>query len=70
MRIRPMPAFVLMSLLASAGCQSSPSAPSCEPMPIPAWMLQKREPNLTQRLLNELSPSDQTETTQSGSSTH
>lgn len=66
MRTRPMPTFVLLSLMASAGCQSLPSAQSCEPpAPPPAWTMQKREPNLTQRLLNELSESPTTVTTPS-----
>ncbi|MNO05270.1 Lipoprotein Rz1 precursor [compost metagenome] len=57
---------VLLSLLALAGCPSRPPVPQCEPPPAPpAWMMQKREPTLTPRLLNELSPSPTTETRQS-----
>lgn len=46
------------------GCQSSsPSRPlpvvmQCLPPPAPAaWFMEEREPNLTERLLNELSAS-------------
>lgn len=44
------------------GCQSSlpriqPVADQCLPPPVPAaWFMEKRVPDLTQRLLNELSP--------------
>lgn len=49
--------FVLMSLLALSGCQSVPVA-----LPELPQEIQKREPNLTQRLLTTLSPSQQTAT--------
>ncbi|WP_371857879.1 lysis system o-spanin lipoprotein Rz1 [Pseudomonas sp. B27(2017)] len=45
------------------GCQSSsmrvqPMAVQCLPPPAPAaWIMQPYAPNLTQRMLNELSPS-------------
>ncbi len=47
-------------------CQSSsPTAPptvmACQPAPTPAaWFMEAREANLTQRLLDELSPSPTT----------
>ncbi len=45
------------------GCQSSsmrvqPVAVQCQPVPKPAaWFMERHEPDLTQRMLNELSPS-------------
>ena len=46
------------------GCQSSstqptlPKAATCQPPPAPAaWIMQPYEPDLTRRMLNELSPS-------------
>lgn len=45
------------------GCQSSlpriqPVAVQCQPVPPPtAWFMEERVPDLTQRMLNELSPS-------------
>ncbi|MNE86291.1 hypothetical protein D3C80_1833750 [compost metagenome] len=46
------------------GCQSSstpriqPVAVQCQPLPAPAaWFMAPQEPNLTQRMLNELSAS-------------
>jgi len=45
------------------GCQSSlpriqPVATQCLPPPSPAaWFMEEQEPNLTQRMLKELSPS-------------
>lgn len=50
------------------GCQSSlpriqPVAVQCQPVPKPAaWFMEERAPNLTQRMLNELSPSPETVT--------
>ena len=51
-------------LLLICGCQSfstpriQPVAATCLPPPAPsAWFMQPVEPNLTQRMLNELSPS-------------
>lgn len=59
---------VIASLLLICGCQSYstqalPVAPvECLPPPPPAaWFMQPREPDLTQRMLNELSPSLTTE---------
>ncbi|MNE84883.1 hypothetical protein D3C80_1818250 [compost metagenome] len=54
-------AYVIASLLLISGCQSySPPqvvAVGCQPPPAPAaWFMAPREPNLTQRLLDELSP--------------
>ena len=56
-------------LLLSCGCQSYSTPPhrvvavGCQPPPAPAaWFMEAREPNLTQRLLNELSPSPETVT--------
>lgn len=56
---------VMLCALVNVGCQSQPVAQVCEPLAIPAppaWMMQPHEPNLTQRLLNELSESPQTVT--------
>ena len=45
------------------GCQSSspriqPVAVQCQPVPAPAaWFMEEREPDLNQRMLNELSES-------------
>ncbi|CAM3936462.1 Lipoprotein [Pseudomonas wadenswilerensis] len=57
-------ACAIASLLLISGCQSySPPQPrvvavGCQPPPAPAaWFMEPREANLTQRLLNELSPS-------------
>ncbi|CAM4007251.1 Lipoprotein [Pseudomonas wadenswilerensis] len=57
-------ACAIASLLLISGCQSySPPQPrvvaaECQPPPAPpAWFMEPREANLTQRLLNELSPS-------------
>jgi hypothetical protein len=60
-------ACAIASLLLISGCQSfSPSqvvAVGCQPPPPPAaWFMAPREANLTQRLLNELSPSPVTVT--------
>lgn len=54
-------------LLLISGCQScSPPrvvAVGCRPPPKPAaWFMEPREPNLTRRLLDELSPSPETGT--------
>ena len=55
-------ACVTSLLLLMCGCQSSlpriqPVAATCLPPPVPpAWFMQPVEPNLTQRMLNELSP--------------
>ena len=52
--------------LLMSGCQSSlqsiqPVAVTCLPLPAPsAWFMQPVEPNLTQRMRNELSPSPTT----------
>jgi hypothetical protein len=52
-----------------SGCQSYSTPPprvvaaGCQPLPAPAaWVMERREPNVTQRLLNELSPSLETVT--------
>lgn len=38
--------------------QIQPVAVQCQPVPQPAaWFMEEYEPNLTQRMLNELSPS-------------
>ena len=57
-------AYAIVSLLLTSGCQSySPLQPKvvavgCQPPPAPsAWFMEPREPNLTQRMLNELSTS-------------
>ncbi|ROQ53686.1 hypothetical protein EDF85_1450 [Pseudomonas putida] len=64
MHKKPGIAFVIGWLLLICGCQSySPPPPrvvavGCQPPPAPAtWFMEPREPNLTQRMLNELSPS-------------
>ena len=58
---------VTVLLLLMCGCQSfstpqiQPVAAKCLPPPAPsAWFMQPVEPNLTQRMLNELSPSPTT----------
>ena len=55
---------VTVLLLLMCGCQSfstpriQPVAATCLPPPAPsAWLMEPREPNLTQRMLNEFSPS-------------
>ena len=58
-------AFVTSLLLLMSGCQSSsrirPVAATCLPPPAPsAWFMQPVEPNLTQRMLKELSVSPTT----------
>ncbi|VVN32287.1 hypothetical protein PS676_04880 [Pseudomonas fluorescens] len=56
-------ACAIVSLLLICGCQSSspmiqPIAVQCHPVPAPAaWFMEERAPDLTQRMLNELSPS-------------
>ena len=59
--------LLLVSIAVLSGCQSPPVRVSTCPKPdIPALMIEKREPNLTQRLLKVFSLSDETETPQSG----
>ncbi len=58
-------ACVTALLLQIYGCQSysppRPVAVGCQPPPAPAaWFMEPREPNLTQRMLNELSESPMT----------
>ncbi|ROQ83680.1 hypothetical protein EC837_0535 [Pseudomonas protegens] len=62
-------ACVIGLLLLTCGCQSFSTPPprvvavGCQRPPAPAaWFMEEREPNLTQRLLNELSPSPETVT--------
>ena len=62
-------ASAIASLLLSSGCQSLSTqqlelhSAECQPVPEPeAWFMQAREPNLTRRMLNELSASPMTET--------
>ena len=57
-------ACAIASLLLNSGCQSSSTqalelrSAECPPPPEPeAWFMEPREPNLTQRMLNELSAS-------------
>ncbi|WP_413037926.1 hypothetical protein [Pseudomonas ogarae] len=57
-------ACAIALLLPMSGCQSSstptmlPPVVQCLPPPAPAaWIMEAREPDLTQRMLNELSPS-------------
>ena len=54
-------------LLLTCGCQSwstptsRPVVVQCHPVPAPAaWFMEEHAPDLTQRLLNELSPSPET----------
>ena len=61
------PACVIALLLLTCGCQSystqrtQPLAVDCQPPPAPAaWIMEPREPNLTERMLNELSESPAT----------
>jgi hypothetical protein len=51
------------------GCQSystpriQPVVAQCQPVPAPAaWFMEERAPDLTPRMLNELSPSEETAT--------
>ncbi|WP_026145515.1 lysis system o-spanin lipoprotein Rz1 [Pseudomonas sp. RHF3.3-3] len=62
-------ACVIAWLLPICGCQSSstaatpPAAVRCLPPPPPAaWFMQPHAPDLTRRMLNELSPSPTTAT--------
>ena len=62
-------ACAIASLLLSSGCQSLSTqqlelrSAECQPIPEPeAWFMEPREPNLTQRMLNELSASPTTVT--------
>ena len=56
-------AFAIALPLLICGCQSSltriqPVAVTCQKPPAPAaWIMQPYEPDLTRRMLNELSPS-------------
>ncbi len=55
-------ACVIASLLPICACQSwsnaTPSVTQCLPPPAPAaWIMQPYAPNLSQRMLDELSPS-------------
>lgn len=56
-------ACAIALLLLMSACQSSSTQPTllkaatCQPPPAPAaWIMQPYEPDLTQRMLNELSP--------------
>ncbi|ROM94378.1 hypothetical protein BK658_17630 [Pseudomonas brassicacearum] len=62
-------ACAIALLLPIYGCQSSstqriqPVVAQCQPLPAPAaWFMEVREPDLTQRMLNELSESPTTVT--------
>lgn len=60
-------ACVTASLLLTCGCQSwsnrAPTAPQCLPPPAPAaWIMAPYAPDLTQRMLDALSPSPTPET--------
>ena len=59
---------LLVSSALMYGCQSRPVrvGKTYPVVDIPALMMEKQEPNLTQRLLNVFSLSDETETPQSG----
>lgn len=73
----PKPVKMLLPMLcalALAGCQSLPVAQQplqqAEVPPLPAAVGPRyREPNLTQRLVKEFSPSDETETATPASAT-
>ena len=63
------PACVIALLLLTCGCQSYSTAPpqviatECKPPPAPAaWFMEPIAPNLTERMLNELSESPATAT--------
>ena len=60
-------ACVIALLVLTCGCQSNSTPPpqlvvaECKPPPPPAaWFMEPVEPNLTQRMLNELSESPTT----------
>ncbi len=62
-------ACVIGLLLLTCGCHSYSTPPpqmvvtECKPPPAPAaWFMEPREPNLTERMLNELSESPATAT--------
>ena len=61
-------AYVIVLPLLIYGCQSSstkvqPVAAQCQPVPAPAaWFMEAHAPNLTERMLNELSASPMTAT--------
>ena len=62
-------ACVIALLLLTCGCQSYSTPPlqmvvtECKPPPSPAaWFMEPREPNLSERMLNELSESPATAT--------
>ncbi|XJP75227.1 hypothetical protein AB4P90_00145 (plasmid) [Pseudomonas sp. B16120] len=65
---RKLASLCLIALpLLICGCQSSlplePAAPECRPPPAPAaWIMEPRAPNLTPRMLKELSASPETAT--------
>ena len=63
------PVCVIVLLLLICGCQSNSTPPpqvvvtACPPPPGPAaWFMEPQEPNLTERMLNELSESPATAT--------
>lgn len=61
MRNTPRLACVIAWLLPICGCQSlssaTPTAPQCLPPPPPAaWIMAPYAPDLTRRMLDELSP--------------
>lgn len=67
MRNKPRLAFATALLLLICGCQSSSTplpqlvAVGCQPPPVPAaWFMEPVEPDLTRRMLNELSESPTT----------
>ncbi|KGH31326.1 hypothetical protein P353_05440 [Comamonas testosteroni] len=65
---KPLNALMLTCAAALCACQSAPP-PRPEAITVPPLGLSKREPTLTQRMLQLLSASPKTETTQSGTST-
>lgn len=75
MPLRPVIALLLTCALVASGCQSPPARPTTLAQPVTLELpplppqIKKREPNLTQRLLQLLQPSSPKATKPSTTST-